>query len=243
MKRDSKNIERHKEFYDEYWADLKPFSRYKIKRVAHILELLIHCRTQLRLDRPVDILDLGCGDGRSVAVWQIVGHACGLDLSEKAMEAAQKMFPKLRFYAGNALESPFEDQAFDVVISQEVIEHIEVQSRYVDECYRVLRKGGYLILTTPNNYYFQRRKGGNYSQQPIENLLTPKELRELLVPQFEVIRHYTIIPATGDHGIYRLLDSRWLKGGMYKIGLGSLHDKMKNKWMLSLNQVVMARKV
>jgi len=236
-------LEEQKKFYDTYWSSLAPFSGYKISRVVHILELLNHCRAQLRLERPLDILDLGCGDGRSVAVWQIVGNATGLDLSEKAMNVAGKMFPNLKFYSGNALESPFENQSFDVIISQEVVEHIDVQSKYIDECHRLLRDGGYLILTTPNNYYFKRRRGGNYSNQPIENLLTPKELRLLLASGFRVVRHYTILPATGNYGIYRLLDNRWVKGGMYKIGLGWLHEFIKNRLMLSLHQVVLAKKM
>lgn len=159
------------------------------------------------------------------------------------MDVAGKMFSNLKFYSGNALESPFENQSFDVVISQEVIEHIDVQSKYIDECHRLLRDGGYLILTTPNNYYFKRRKGGNYSNQPVENLLTPKELRMLLVSGFKIVRHYTIIPAVGISGIYCLLDNRWVKGGIHKIGLGWLYELLKNKLMLSLNQVVLAKKI
>ena len=205
--------------------------------------MLIFCRSHLNLDRPVEILDLGCGDGRSLPIWQIVGNACGLDLSEKAMSVAKKMFPELKFISGNALSTPFEDQSFDIVISQEVIEHIEAQSQYVEECNRLLRNGGYLILTTPNRYYFDRRKGGNYSNQPIENLLTPQELRKLLIPKFKVIRHVTIIPATGDYGIYSILDNRWIKGGLHKIGLSKLHETLKNKLMLSLNQIVLARRI
>ena len=101
------DIKQQKKFYDCYWSLLKPFSNYKIKRVVHILGWLNYCRNQLKLGRPVDILDLGCGDGRSIAIWQIVGNACGLDLSEEAMNVARKMFPNLQFYSGNALVSPF----------------------------------------------------------------------------------------------------------------------------------------
>jgi len=45
---------------------------------------------------------------------------------------------------------PFADGAFDVVLSMEGIEHFEHQAGFVRECARVLRPGGWLILSTPN---------------------------------------------------------------------------------------------
>ncbi|MEA3365643.1 MAG: methyltransferase domain-containing protein, partial [Candidatus Hydrogenedentes bacterium] len=45
---------------------------------------------------------------------------------------------------------PFEDAAFDAVVSIEGIEHIERPFDFIRECGRVLKPGGYLLLTTPN---------------------------------------------------------------------------------------------
>lgn len=45
---------------------------------------------------------------------------------------------------------PFRDASFDVVLSMEGIEHFEHQAGFVRECARVLRPGGWLLLTTPN---------------------------------------------------------------------------------------------
>lgn len=48
---------------------------------------------------------------------------------------------------------PFEDGAFDVVISNHVIEHVKDQQRHVDEVFRVLKGGGTVYLATPNRYW------------------------------------------------------------------------------------------
>ena len=69
---------------------------------------------------------------------------------------------------------------YDVVISQEVIEHIEDQEKYLENCFRVLKKGGYLIMTTPNKKVFDHMKDGNWSKQPIEKILTPKSFKNLI---------------------------------------------------------------
>jgi len=49
---------------------------------------------------------------------------------------------------GDAHELPFKDGEFDVVLANEVLEHLQNPQKAIDEMYRVLRKGGKLILTT-----------------------------------------------------------------------------------------------
>lgn len=45
---------------------------------------------------------------------------------------------------------PFHNEAFDTIICSEVIEHLENPHQFLKQCHRVLKKGGKLILTTPN---------------------------------------------------------------------------------------------
>lgn len=52
---------------------------------------------------------------------------------------------------------PFEDEAFDLVISVEGIEHLEHQYRFASEINRVLRPDGYAVITTPNIVNFASR--------------------------------------------------------------------------------------
>lgn len=54
---------------------------------------------------------------------------------------------------------PFDDDSFDYIVSIEGIEHIENQFHFVRECYRVLRPGGRLFLTTPNVSSLESRLG------------------------------------------------------------------------------------
>jgi 2-polyprenyl-3-methyl-5-hydroxy-6-metoxy-1,4-benzoquinol methylase len=226
-------------FYDDYWKDLKPFGDYKLQRVLRILEHLRHLRRSIKNPR---ILDLGCGDGRSVAVWDLAGTASGFDLSEGAMKAAQMRYPSLDFKFGNACESVYGASSFDIVISQEVIEHIIDQRAYLEQCHHMLAPGGYLILTTPNKYYFDRVKGGNYSRQPIENLLYPNALKALVEQGFVLQQFYSMIYAGGHYGVYRwLTHPRWMSV-LRKMGWKPRYERWLGKRLLLLNLVVVARK-
>lgn len=65
----------------------------------------------------------------------------------------QDLFPRphMRGVCADACAAlPFKDGVFDVVLSMEGIEHFEHQAGFVRECARVLRPGGWLLLTTPN---------------------------------------------------------------------------------------------
>ena len=52
---------------------------------------------------------------------------------------------------------PFGDASFDLIVSVETIEHLENPHRFLREIGRVLRKGGYVVLSTPNVHSFVSR--------------------------------------------------------------------------------------
>jgi SAM-dependent methyltransferase len=151
------------------------------------------------------------------------------------MEEANLAYPLIDFYDGDACRTHFEDDSFDLTISHEVIEHIEVQPDYIGEIKRLLRKGGHLILTTPHRYYFDRRKGGNYSQQPIENILTPKELKTMISPDFEIKKMTSMIIAKGDYRVYRLVTNSLLRRGLSRLKMKDSYDSILEKQLLGLH--------
>lgn len=231
---DTASISEQKDFYDRYWQGMKPLGRYKLMRaqwIANRLQKL--CRQSA--GNELKLLDLGCGDGRLAPFWQLVTGAgtYALELSPMAVKNAQQLFPSVIYCEGDATSTPYADGTFDIIVCQEVLEHVEHQHLLVKEAARILQKGGKLILTTPNKFYFDRRKGGNYSQQPIEQLINKAELLQLLKPFFNILSYETLIYAKGDAGIYRCLTNRywlallrkshleaWWKNRMLKRGYG-----------------------
>lgn len=92
------------------------------------------------------ILDIGCGTGFYTHFFGKNNTVTGVDLQS----CVQKQNKNFRFVKGDATALPLKDYSFDVAVSFDVIEHIENDVDMIKEAYRVLKKGGHLILGTPN---------------------------------------------------------------------------------------------
>ena len=101
------------------------------------------------------VLDAGCGEGYGAAAARQAGATTvvALDYDRWAVERAARTY-RLPAVRGNLVDLPFADDAFDLVLSLQTLEHVWDQRRFVAECARVLRPGGRLALTTPNRLTF-----------------------------------------------------------------------------------------
>jgi len=105
---------------------------------------------------PQNIIDVGCGIGGSTLhlAEKFGSKATGITLSpvqaSRATERAGEVSldGQVDFAVANALEMPFEDNTFDLVWSLESGEHMPDKSKFLQECYRVLKPGGKMILAT-----------------------------------------------------------------------------------------------
>ena len=68
----------------------------------------------------------------------------GIDIDEKAINSARDNFSKdnLSFDIGDAMELPYEDETFDIVISSHIYEHVPDTGKMMTEIYRVLKDDG-----------------------------------------------------------------------------------------------------
>lgn len=114
-------------------------------RKGIILSLLDH-QPQAKL------LDLGCDDGSwTMKLSEKIGtrEIYGVEIVDKAIQKAKEK--GIRAYKANLNEFfPFEDNSFDVIHADQVIEHIEKLDNFLTELYRVLKPGGYVVVSTEN---------------------------------------------------------------------------------------------
>ena len=99
-----------------------------------------------------DVLEVGCGEGRGVSLMlQLARTFTAVDKIGDVVRELQQKYPSGRFIQMNI--PPFQalqDNAYDVVLSFQVIEHIGEDGLFLKEIHRVLKPGGILLLTTPN---------------------------------------------------------------------------------------------
>jgi len=117
-----------------------------------------------------------------------LGDPLGIDLSETAIDVARSRFPHINYMAGNLYDLSFPVESFDVIVSQEVIAHVEDQVRLVDLFARLLKSEGYLILTTVNKFVIERTHQDPDPREHIKDWISRRALKRLLQSNFRVIR-------------------------------------------------------
>lgn len=103
-----------------------------------------------------NILDVGCGIGGSslYLAGKFNARATGITLSPvqaaRATERASEfgLSSRTHFQVADAQAMPFADNSFDLVWSLESGEHMPDKTKFMQECYRVLKPGGTLIMVT-----------------------------------------------------------------------------------------------
>lgn len=103
-----------------------------------------------------EVLDFGCGTGYGTArLAEPALRTTGVDIAPEAVAHARDHYRRddLEFVTIGSIDTtdlPFDDDAFDVVVSFQVIEHVVAVDRYLAEIRRVLRPGGTFLCVTPD---------------------------------------------------------------------------------------------
>lgn len=147
------------------------------------------------------VLDIGCGAGPGLRYLAAQGaQAVGTDLVAYPLVEAQRLTPGaglVQADAGYAL--PFASRRFDMLLLSELIEHLDNATALLQECYRVVRTGGHIIVTTPNLWDIRRitaplagRPWSGDTDPTHVNMYTPLRLaRELRAAGFGQVRWRT----------------------------------------------------
>jgi SAM-dependent methyltransferase len=152
------------------------------------------------------VLENGCGVGVYIPkLRRFTPQVHGLDFEFERAAAAARAAANVICAAGEHL--PYAEAVFDVILSNEVIEHVQDDRAALCEMARALRPGGRLVLFCPNRWYPVEQHGiywrGRYifGNIPLVNYL-PDPIRNRLAPH---VRTYT------GRGLRRLLQGTRLK--------------------------------
>jgi len=160
------------------WSAAEP-NEDERSRLSAILDLLNSCD----LPRKPRILDLGCGRGWLARALTPYGDVLGTDIVSGSIDRARELFPDLAFEKTDTqglLES-HGAEAFDLVVSSEVLEHVErrLKPDFLAGLHRLLRPGGWAILTTPRGELWRNWPRGRGWRQPVEDWVSERELDDL----------------------------------------------------------------
>jgi len=120
-------------------------------------------------------IEVGCGLAPHclAAKQKINSEVWGLDWADKVITELRKRYPQINYVVGDVTYLPFRDGYFDYLIAGEVLEHMEDPLATLKEWLRVLKVGGKLAISTPNN-----DQGNNSPEEHIWSY-EEKDIRDL----------------------------------------------------------------
>jgi SAM-dependent methyltransferase len=118
------------------------------------------------------LLEIGTGMGYGIEhLMPVVDQYFAVDKYNSAAIEENKDNPKFQFHQMTVPPlKGIDDESMDFIVTFQVIEHIKKDHLFVEEAHRVLKKGGKLILTTPNNKMSLTRNPWHIREYTVEQL-------------------------------------------------------------------------
>lgn len=164
------------------------------------------------------ILDIGCGVGDYSNYFQIKGgEVIGLDLTSLYISKAHPTNKNIHYIIGDAQNIPVRSSTIELILINEVLEHVPDDKKIITESNRITKKDGYLTIFAPNKFYpFEGHWGlGPFSVFPFlswaptkirkwvhklfnkkyQPIYTRSILKEMVSPFFNIININEVFPS------------------------------------------------
>lgn len=178
----------NEDYYDIYFKDAKYASltdlksRFQKYRISKILQMYTPNKEEI-------VLDLGCGWGTfCFALAPLCKEVIGVDFNKNGIDFCNRIleksiFKNIKFLCADAQNTGLRSNSIDVIICADLFEHLYPNTfeNVLDECYRLLRVGGKLIIWTPhrghileilkNNNIILRKEAGHVDYKSMDYLI------------------------------------------------------------------------
>ena len=155
-----KEIEKFSKIAAEWWnpnGKFKPLHKFNPIRIKYIKDNIIKKFNLNSSNKPlktINILDIGCGGGLlSEPMSRLGASVVGIDASKKNIEVAKFHAKKNKLKINYICASPEIlkiQKKFDVILSMEIIEHVEDINFFIKKSSELLKKNGLMFIATLN---------------------------------------------------------------------------------------------
>lgn len=131
-------------------------SNHNMKALAapNLHETALQLLNQTGINHSIKILDAGCGEGAFIK--KLLEKKYNVSACDIHPENFRLQGIKCKKVDLNG-KLPYVNNEFDVIISLETIEHLEDPWNMIREIYRILKPGGFTLISTPNNEHILSR--------------------------------------------------------------------------------------
>ena len=177
------------------------------------------------------LLDVGCATGTLLELARLRGwDVHGVDISEYATSIARDYYC-LDVFTGELVDAEYGEGQFDVVVMDDLIEHVADPVSLVRESRRILKPGGMLTLNTPNRaglwHLLMGRRWFHYRQMEHTFFFSPAVMADLLERHgFEVLEI---------HSSSKIIDLNYAFGRLryYNMALSDLLTRTVGRLLIS----------
>ncbi|AIG25493.1 class I SAM-dependent methyltransferase [Brevibacillus laterosporus] len=137
------------------------YTEWQFRKGDQTIQFFLPFHSQEEMFKNKTVLDIGCGGGGKTCYYATFGpeKIIGIDIVPHYAEegnafAREKGLDHIAsFMTGDASKMLFEDETFDTIIMNDAMEHVDNPEKTLEECFRVLKKGGHLYINFPPYYH------------------------------------------------------------------------------------------
>lgn len=159
----------------ERWKRARDISEERGKFVESVLSKVINTSG-------LHILDLGSGEGGTAKILSENNEVASFDINKERLQRQEKdLYQKV---IGNSEHLPFCSASFDIIIMQDVIEHLQSKRIIIKSLHTLLKKNGFIYLSTPNKFSFFNVIADPHWGVPFISLLKRESVRKYFLNVF-----------------------------------------------------------
>lgn len=148
---------RFEEFYFEgYYSGIGDFSSSRDQELTNWFRAVFEYINKfypIKKGRGEKLIEFGCATGAAANLLADFGfNVYSTDISGYAVRLAKKHYPDIKFSLQDMQELFTRDRNFDIVVAFDVVEHLKDPMIALMNAHKILKPGGTIILTTPNDY-------------------------------------------------------------------------------------------
>lgn len=150
----AKNFEEY--YFEGYYSGIGDFSSSRDKELTNWFRGMFEYINKfypIKKGRGRKLIEFGCATGAAANLLADYGfNVVSTDISKYAVNLAAKNYSDIRFSVHDMQKQFTREKNFDVACAFDVIEHLKDPEIALRNTYKILKPGGTIILTTPNDY-------------------------------------------------------------------------------------------
>jgi 2-polyprenyl-3-methyl-5-hydroxy-6-metoxy-1,4-benzoquinol methylase len=205
------SIEKNKKYSKKYMQKINPLAK-------------IPLITKQAIKKSKIIIDLGCGDGQFIHSLDLEyknKKIIGVDISSRRIKRLKLKFPNYKFLCKDVCKTGLKKKSCDMIVCTQVIEHLTNDKKLIKEINDILKKRGYLYISSvirkPYAIYKYRNKG-KFVLDPTheKEYKNTEEFLDLFKKNFHLIK-YEVFPVKRKiFGIHIRIPRYYIIEGLWK---------------------------